>query len=295
MTTTPLDYFDKVPGTLEQLVLGVITQKLINQDYLPDLLVTDFTTNAINWSVTADSGDSLSIGASLSLSLTFPTLPYERQILTDRDSFDKRIMSINALSADTLSLPQKPNYPIKSTPAKLPKYLSEAVPENILERRLMALCLHIRNYLNWIERWNTVAIQWRFAKYSAHWNTNPNITYPVYDTIPLAELERQRDDLLSELASAATFKQLPSFNITAILPAIAASGNPATAKELINFFGGAEMLTDPGNDSSPPLSTSLLKELEDAAQGNKSNNQFSSNSPDAPTQKQPEVPTLPNC
>ena len=280
MTTTPLNYFDKVPGTIEQLVLGVITQKLINQDFIPDLLKTDFTTNAIDWNVAIDSDEGLSINGNLSLSMTFPTLPYERQILTDRDTFDKRVMSINSLSVDTLSLAQKPNYPIKSTEPKLPDYLSEAVSENILERRLIALCLYIRNYLNWIDRWNICASQWILATY---WNQ-------VSTTLSLAEIEARRDDLLLELASGCKYVVSPVDSYIYPTKPIAL-GNPSSAKALTEYF--TEGSGDPaGGSSASPLSSNLLDSLVEASNSNFSSSRFST---DTPTKAPEEEPTLPNC
>jgi hypothetical protein len=295
MTTTQLDYFDKTPGTLEQLVLGVVTQKLINRDYVPELLRTDFTSNSVSYSVTSDSGDNGTNNANLAISITVPTVPYARQILTDKEGFDKRVMSVNSLNIDTLSLPQKPDYPIKSFPAQLPEYLDQAVPENILERRLMALCLHIRNYRNWVQRWNALATQWRFVKYQAHWNVNPNIIYPVYETLPLIEIERLRDDLLLELSTRIKFKKIVPFDIVATFP-ISGSvvGDPSSAQELIEFLNNGEV-SDPANENQSPLSSQLLDDLYEAAQSNESNNGFSLPSSEPQFNIPDEKPTLPNC
>jgi hypothetical protein len=295
MTTTPLNYFDKVPGTIDQLVLAVITQKLINQDYVPELLRTDFTSNSVSYSVTSDSGDNGTNNASLAISITFPTLPYARQILVDREGFDKRVMSINSLNIDTLSLPQKPDYPIKSFPAQLPEYLSQSVPDNILERRLMALCLHIRNYRNWVQRWNNLASQWQFAKYQTHWNVDPNIIYSVYETLPLIEIERLRDGLLLELTTRIKYQKILPLDVIATFPTSQPIvGNPKSAQELIQFLIVAES-SDPANENQSPLSSQLLDDLFEAAKSNDSNNGFSLPNSDPQLSTPTEKPTLPNC
>ena len=296
MTTTPLDYFDKTEGTLEQLVLAVITQKLINQDYVPDLLRTDFTNNSVSYSVTSDSGDNGTNDTNLAISLTFPTVPYARQILVDKEGFDKRVMSINSLNVDTLSLPQKPDYPIKSFPAQLPEYLSEPVPENILERRLMALCLHIRNYRNWVQRWDALANQWQFAKYQTHWNVDPNIIYPVYETLPLIEIERLRDNLLAELNTGIKYVKVESFEVTATFPVSgSSSGDPRSAQELIKFLISGEASSDPANENQSPLSSQLLDDLTQAVNSSGSSGGFSLPSQDPQINTPTEKPTLPNC
>lgn len=297
MTTTPLDYFDKTQGTLEQLVLGVITQKLINRDYIHESLATDFTTNAINYSIALDSGDNLTIDGALSISLTFPTLPYERKILTDRDSFDLRILTLNSLNVDTLSLPQKPSYPIKSVAPILPAYLSQPVVDNTLERRLMALCLYIRNYINWVDRWDNVASYWIITVI----NNQPFSSYP------LIEIEADRDALLLELQTGITYKSIPRER-TYYPAQPASSSNPATAQEQVDFFGtetaqgfnimlGENGVSDPASSNLSPMSSSLRDELQ--ASGNSSENinggTFGGNQPDSPQQKEPEKPTLPNC
>lgn len=284
MTTTPLDYFDKVPGTLEQLVLGTITQKLINRDYIPSSLATDFTTNAINYAVTLDSGDNLSIDGSLSLSLTFPIIPFERQILVDKESFDLRIMSLNSLNIDTLSLPQKPDYPVKSVLAQLPEYLSLDVPQNILERRLMALCLHIRNYLNWIDRWNNLANYWILDVYQQ----TPSISYP------LAEIEADRDALLLELQDGIVYRSIPP-NRFYIAPPEPPLNDPGTAEEIIDFFSGDSGSSDPGNSGTgSSFSSSMLdaiREIIEPAGGG-----FSLDIPDLSLSGGgTETPTLPDC
>lgn len=299
MTTTPLNYFDKTKGTLEQLVLAVIVQKLINRDYVPELLRTDFTSNSVSYSVASDSGDNGTNNASLAISITFPTVPYARQILVDKEGFDKRVMSINSLNIDTLSLPQKPNYPLKSFPAQLPTYLNQSVPENILERRLIALCLHIRNYLNWVQRWNILAQQWRFAKYQTHWNVDPNITYPVYETLPLIEIERLRDDLLLELSTGIKYKKILPLDIVARFPTSQAIvGNPKSAQELILFLNDGE-LSDPANENQSPMSSRLLEELTEAVNSSGSSVSggiFGGSPKSEPQDNTPkEEPTLPNC
>jgi hypothetical protein len=280
VTTTPLDYFDKTPGTLEQLVLGVITQKLINRDYIHESLATDFTTNAISYAVTLDSGDNGAIDGNLSLSLTFPTIPFERQILVDKSSYDLRILSLNSLNIDTLSLPQKPDYPAKSVLAQLPEYLSLDVPDNILERRLLALCLHIRNYLNWIERWNNVANYWIM-------NTVSGVFYSTY---PLADIEADRDALLVELASGVTYKIIPPDRIY-YPPPSPPEGNPSTAQELIVDFASTG-ISDPASGNGSSLSSDLVDALLSASQ---SSGGFGGNQPDSPDSQPNEVPTLPNC
>jgi hypothetical protein len=293
MTTTPINYFDKVPGTLEQLVLAVITQKLINRDYVPGLLETDFTSNAITYSVTSNSGDNNSNTANLAISLTFPTVPYARQILVDKEGFDKRVMSINSLNIDTLSLPQKHAYPLKSFPAQLPAYLNQAVPQNILERRLMALCLHIRNYRNWVQRWNIIAVQWQFAKYQAHWNIDPNT---FYETLPLVEIELLRDALILELSTGIKYVKIPVLSLEARLPSSSSPivGSPNSAQQLIEFLN-PEIQADPANENQSPLSSQLLEDLFQAAKSNDSNNGFSLPSSDPQANTPTEKPTLPNC
>jgi hypothetical protein len=277
MTTYPLSYFDKTPGTLEQLVLATITQSLANQDYVL-AIIRDFTTGSIEWNVTVDAVGSDNPTANLNMSLTFPTMPFDRQSLTDASSFDRRIASVNSLDIDTLSLPQKSSYPLNSYPVELPNYLSIVDAQNTLERRLMALIIHTRNVQNWIERWNRCASHWMLITYLSA--TNPRRT--------LGDVELERDNLLLELTDGFSYQPLP-VDIFADGYLTPSQINPGNARAEIDTLNNGS-IDDPAL-SQLPVSQTLLVELKQQLENNFANNAAEY----APINIPSESPSLPDC
>lgn len=257
MTTYPINYFDGTEGILEQLLLAVIAQKLANKEYKQGLLDTGFVENSIDYNVTLDSVENGEMVATLNLSLTFPTMPYERQILADSDDFSRRIMSVNTAHISNSFLPRKATYPQRSLTPILPAYLNTASNENSLERRIFSLAYSMRNVLNWIARWNSCAQGLHIARFftTGTIQQNFNAYYaPIKSALDL------------ELVNGFTFAPIP-VNPLIIPPApvqIGVSGEPGTFSELAAEFGVSDPYSN--SDNASKLSEGLLAQLTSSPQ-----------------------------
>jgi hypothetical protein len=283
MTSYPPTYFSKTTGTLEQLVLATVTQSLVNKDYVLNI-IRDFTRGSINWNVVLSATESDTPQAYLNLDLTFPLIPFDRQMLTDSPSFDRRVASMNALSIDQTSLPQEPTYTEKSYPAQLAAYLSVDDDQNTLERRLMALVLHARNVQNWIARWNHWAGEWFIAQYYP-----ANNVFRPYNFPTLVEIEVIRDAMIDELTDGIIYQPVPIPLAEAVnyRPIAVNPGNVRAEMEVLNNDPGG---SDPAAISSTLPAQELLKSLTDQYSG------FAGNTSDPTIPATPEEsPTLPDC
>jgi hypothetical protein len=293
MTKYTTAYFDATPGMLEQLVLAVVTQKLSNASYLPSNLETDFTTDSVDWNVTLDANGSGENQATLNLSITFITSPYARQILSNREGFEQRVVSYNSNSIDGLALNRESSYPINSYPVQyLPAYLLDNDhDQNTLERRMMWLCLQIQAVQNWISRWNNLARLWQLRNYSTSVVLPPDMT--------IDQLNIKRDLLLSQLSAMVPteFTTEYSYDVT---PLAESALSESTYYESPGYeypgyeYPGYESPGDPANnDPSSYLPSSLLDSLQSQS------SEYGSSSPDSdrPSRKEPEEnqPTLPDC
>lgn len=298
MTKYSENFFDPTPGLLEQLVYAVIAQNLANKDYVPDVLATDFTTESVKWNVTLDAVDNKA-EATLNLSMAFVTLPYARQILADREGFERRVRSFNSTSIDTIGLNHQSDYPANSFRFQNPPpYLQDFSDDaNMLERRIVWMCLQIQAVESWIVRWNNCARLWLIRKYLD--NETLGELYSSKSE-SLTELAVRRDALLEELnhpliARFAKFTDILESETTANSFSEASSDQFETAEASQNYYNNnvvEAQNSDPGSPSnSGYISSGILESLE--AQGDEP--EYGGDRPDSPDNKEPESPTLPNC
>jgi hypothetical protein len=287
MTKYSETYFDPTPGLIEQLVYAVIAQRLANQNYVADVIATDFTTDSVDWNVTLDTSDNQA-SATLNLSMAFITLPYARQILADREGLDKRIMSYNSTSIDTIGLNHQSNYPINSYPfQKSPPYLLDFTDDaNTLERRIVWICLQIQAVQSWIVRWNNCARLWMLRTY-----LDSVLTW--HKPVPtLVELEARRDALLEELNHSliARFANSLDSELQANGLVETVDNGFENAQSAQNYY--SDNGDDPnGGSDAGYTSQGVLSDLQSQA----GDSEYGDNQPDNGSSKESESPTLPDC
>jgi hypothetical protein len=281
-------YFDGFAGIVEQLFYAVVTLKSLNQEYTLPALTTDYATNSADWSLTIDYGQSAIIG----ITMTFPTLPFQYQMLLERSGLDRRIAAVNPLNVDELSISHSATFTQSSFPVKLPAYLNDDDDNNnILERRIVALCLQVVAIENWIERWNICAAKWVIRNYyvANYSNGYAFVTAPPLPSrLPdLATIEAERDELLAELSTGCQIKALSDYIIQpSDFPAFN-KNEAGTADELLEYYANGNYDTGGGGG----VAGGLLGQL-DASEGG--GNPFGDATQDK-ADNRTEDPTLSAC
>jgi hypothetical protein len=152
-------FFDSTSGYLDSVVLGVIAQQLLINEFKANYNsggLADAYIGAVDWSakVSTDSSNS-----ALSIDITFPAVaPTPLKNFTD---FAERVSSLNPLSTENISIARLDSYALKCypIPSVKPTYLSTNSDgtdniNNTLERRLIWMCWKLKALTNWVEEWN---------------------------------------------------------------------------------------------------------------------------------------------
>ena len=291
MTTYPQSFFTPTTGILEQLTLAAIAQSIANRSFLPGNVQTDFVKNSVNIAINGDANHLSSEGA-LSIDLQFITFSFDRQCLISKGGLDRRIASYNSTAIDEIAITRERTYPQQSFPViNLPEYLtSDTDPNNILERRILVLCLQALAVQRWIDRWNECAKDWFNRKYL------PKISNDILKVPSLIKIEAIRDALLLELTTGIDYDIADVKVFSDSQLGIAPATEPGTAQEETTYLSGGSgdpLIIAENSGGGGYMSSGLVKQLEEALAENAlfGNGNIYYGGSSSPTEK----PTLPNC
>jgi hypothetical protein len=163
VTSYPESIYQSVPGHVQQVVLAAILQREANRDYIPEGLATDFTRNAVDWSVELQNSSDSEFGY-ISISVS---LPLFKSPLITRSAIWQRVGTINSNDLASSELARQAAYssvlgavaPNPANPDSIPGASYPAGVPDTHERWLGYLLETLLARYLFIKRWNNWAGQ----------------------------------------------------------------------------------------------------------------------------------------